>query len=120
VAALHGDFRRQPAAEGQSDERDLLVRERLEDIQIKVHQIVHGLEFGGTRREPEARVRRRDDLEAAAEQIQKPRLRVDGLHTVQQQNRPPRAPAQDVQLHATDRQPLRDGRARCVRHDTSE
>ena len=67
-----------------------------------MHQVVHGLEVGGARREAEAGMRWRDDLGGAAEQIEKARPRVDGLQAVQDQDGPTRAPAQHFQLDFPD------------------
>src|SRR2546427_821856 len=116
MTALDGHFRREPAPEGQPDERHLLVRQSLEDVQIEVRQIVDRLEARRARRPAEARVRGSDDLGVAAEQLQEACPRIDGLHAVQEQDRPAGAPAHDLQLHARDRQPLQARRLGCVRH----
>src|SRR2546425_9688415 len=116
MTALDGHFCREPAPEGQPDERHLLVRQSLEDVQIEVRQIVHRLEPRRARRPAEARVRGSDDLGVPAEQLQEARPRIDGLHAVQEQDRPAGAPAHDLQLHARDRQPLQARRLGCVRH----
>jgi hypothetical protein len=64
----------------------------------------------------EAGVRGGDNLSPLAEQIEKARLRIDVLHTVQQENRPARAPAHDVQLDVPDRQSLPNRRCRGIHH----
>src|SRR5262245_61290306 len=113
MAALHRDFRGEPAPEGQPHHRDFLVGQRLEDVEIEVHEIVHGLEIPGALRVAESGMRRGDDLGAPAEQIEKRRPRVDALHAVQEQHRPAGAPAHHLQLDASDRHPLRrPGRVR--------
>ena len=44
MGALHRDLRGQPASEGQAHERHFLERQRVEDIQVELDQVVHGLE----------------------------------------------------------------------------
>ena len=97
------DLGGEPAAERQPDERDLLVRQCVEDRQVEVHQVVDGLEVGRPRRVAEARMRRRDDLGVPAEQIEEPRVGRDMLHTVQEQHRTPRPAANHLQVDASDR-----------------
>src|SRR3989441_10069156 len=116
MTARDGHFRREPAPEGQSDEGHLLVRQRLEDVKIEMHEIVHRLEPRRARRPAEAGVRGRDDLGVAAEQRQKARPRIDRLRAVQEQDRSTGASAHELQFHTRDRQPLRARRFGCIRH----
>ena len=82
------------------------MRQRLEHVEIEVHEIVDRVEAVRPRGMAEAGVRGRDDLRVPAEPIQKRRLRVDVLEAVEQQHRPAGASAQHLELDAADRQDL--------------
>jgi len=67
MTALDGELGRKPPAEGQSDQGHLLVGQRLEEVEIEVDEVVHGLEIRRARRSPEAGVGGGDDLGVMAE-----------------------------------------------------
>ena len=114
VAARDRDLGRQPAAERQPDQRDPLERQLVEQRQIEMHEIIDRVEIGRPLRVAEARRGRRDDLGLAAEQVEKPRVRMDRVHAVQQQHRASRprraAPQARSRLPSGARRPFRPSR----------
>src|SRR6185295_14441908 len=64
------DFSRDPPPERQSDQRDLVVRKRIQYVQVQVYEVVHRVKLGRAWRVAEARVRRRHDLGILRQQIQ--------------------------------------------------
>jgi len=110
VAALHRDLGGEPAAEGESHQRDLRIRQTVEDVQVEMDEVGDGLEVRRAWRMAEAGVGRRDDLGAPAEEIEEACARVDVLHAVQEQHGMARAPAHHFELDPPGRQSLRGRR----------
>src|SRR6266478_4024083 len=102
VATLDGQLGREPAAEREAHQRRLLVRQRVEKIQVEVDEVVDRLEVRRARGSPEAGVRGGDDLGMTAEHFQKWGSRIDGLRAMQEQHRPAGAAAQYFQVDSPD------------------
>jgi hypothetical protein len=67
VAALHRNFRREPTAEGQPHKCHPLVRQRLENVEIEVDQVIDRVKIRRAHRVAKARVRGGNDLRPPAE-----------------------------------------------------
>src|SRR5580700_11247742 len=106
MTARRRDLCGEPPAEGKSEQGHLFVGQRLEQVEIKTHQIVYGVEVSGPRRVAESRMRRRDDLGVRGKQTDERRLRVHRVQAMQQQDRRTCALAQDLEVDAAYRKPL--------------
>jgi hypothetical protein len=106
MAAHSSDLGGQPATDGAADQSELLVRQRLDQVEIEVHKVIHGVEVGGPRRMDEAGMRRRDDLGVRGQQFDEARIGINRARTVQQQDRMACALAQNFQLDAADKEPV--------------
>ena len=92
---------RQPATEGGADQRDL-ARQRLQQRDIEVQQVVDTLKVLRPRAAAEAGVGGRDDLHPPAQQVQPAGIRARGLEAVQPKHRVAGPAAPHLQLNAVD------------------
>src|SRR5712691_4000949 len=107
MAACRANLRGEPTAEGEPEQRHLVVRQRVESCEIEMHQVIDRIEILGSRRMAEPGMCRDDELAVAAEKIEKGRLGIDRVEAVQYEDRTPLAPTQHFELDPVDRQPVR-------------
>jgi hypothetical protein len=98
VAALHRQLGGKPATEREAHQGQLLVRQRVEEFEIEMDEVVDRFEVLRARGAAEPGVRGRNDLGVPTEHFQKRGARIDRLHPVEQQHRSPGAAAQHFQI----------------------
>src|SRR5215813_12546245 len=115
VRAGGGDLGGEPAAERGADQRDLPVRQRVEELAVEVDEVVDRFEVAGPRRGAEARMRRRKDGGAARQALQETSTRVERVKAVQEDDRTPAAAPDDLEIDVANRQSI-GARRRCLGH----
>ena len=84
----------------------LSIRQPVEELAIEMDEVVDRLEVVGPRRGAEARMRRREHRSLARQQFEETGVRVERLKAVQEDDRPPAAASNDLEIDAADRQPI--------------
>src|SRR5262249_42382720 len=126
MAARRGDFGSEPAAKREPNQSDLSGGQHIKRGEIEMHQVVNRVEILVPRRVAKAGGRGCNNLAVASEQLEKRRLPIDCLKTVEQEDRVTRAATQNFEFDSVHRQPLGIGvshqmlpdrsslRARCI------
>jgi hypothetical protein len=104
---LDRDFRGEPAAERESHQRERSLRQRVEESEVEMNEVVDRAEIRRTRRAAEAGMRRCDRARVTGEQFDDGQPRIDVLKTVEQQQRIACASAQHFELDTSDGHDIR-------------
>ncbi len=82
MAARRSHLGSEPAAEGEAEQRQPLARQRIEQGEMEMHQVVDRVEILRPRRVTEPGSRRGDDFDMPPQKIEKRRFGVDGIEAV--------------------------------------
>src|SRR5580704_14676734 len=101
-----GNFGGEPAPERGADQRDLVIRQPVEERAVEVDEVVDRFETIGPRRGAEARMRGGEDGGSARQELKETSIRVERVKAVPEDDHAPRAAPNDLKIDVADCQPI--------------